>query len=146
MSDIKVEKALWSQTVSDIGAIRCYCKHRKFAIDCTVESGEHPRLKIKRTNRKKTGEPEVEIVFLGEHHDETHTYYKKDPKYWTSFGFIAVTPAKAREIASVINEAGSPTLLDFKPRIISLADLKPTLSVQSSMRKHRHGRTRTRKS
>jgi hypothetical protein len=89
-----------------------------------VERGEAPALLIKRTKRQRTGELEVEIVFHGQHHDERHSYYTKDPKDWTTFGDIIVTPAKAREVAGVLNEAGSPTLLDFKPRIVSLGGLR----------------------
>jgi hypothetical protein len=145
MADIKVEKALWKRTVEGIGAIRCWCGHRKFEMNCTVERGDTPKLLIKRTNREKTGEPEVEVVFLGPHRDEDHTYYKKDPATWRTFGNIVVTPTKAREVGQVLSEAGSPTLLDFKPRIISLVDIARVARCENLKQVTGHGRGKRRR-
>jgi len=139
LSVLKVEKALWKRVVPAIGAIRCWCGHTKFEMNSTVERGEHPQLLIKRTKREKTGEPEVEIVFLGSHHDEHHTYYTKDPGRWTTFGNIVVTPEKAREVGAILTQAGSLTLLDFKSMVVSLGALKE-LS-QAGRRRRVHGRT-----
>ena len=128
MTDLKVEKPLWKRIVPAIGAIRCWCGHTKFEMNSTVERGEAPALLIKRTKREKTGEPEVEIVFLGSHHDEHHSYYKKDPAEWKTFGNIVVTPEKAQEVGDILTQAGSPTLLDFKPMVVSLETLTRMLS------------------
>jgi hypothetical protein len=110
-------------------------------MDSTVERGEHPELLIKRTKREKTGEPEVEIVFRGSHHDEHHTYYTKDPERWKTFGNIVVTPEKAREVGAILMQAGSLTLLDFKPMVVSLGALTKKLS-QAGRARRSHGRVR----
>ena len=139
MTALKVEKPLWKRIVPAIGAIRCWCGHTKFEMNSTVERGEHPELLIKRTKREKTGEPEVEIVFLGSHHDEHHSYYKKDPAEWKTFGNIVLTPEKAQEVGDILTQAGSLTLLDFKPMVVSLGKLTRTLS-QAGRRRRAHGR------
>lgn len=138
MTDLKVEKALWKRVVPAIGAIRCWCKHKEFEMDSTVERGERPALLIKRTKREKTGEPEVEIVFMGEHRDEPHSYYTKHPSLWKSFGNIVVTPEKAREVASVLAEAGSPTLLDFKSQVVNLSMVVSHMTRRSGRHIPRH--------
>jgi hypothetical protein len=156
LTDLKVEKAIRKEVVSGIGAIYCYCGHIRwqmadttpggeapmlgFQMASTVERGEAPQLKVKRTTRDKTGAPEVEIVFKGQHHHENLSYYQKDPAKWDTFGNIVMTPEKARELGNVLMRAGSLTLLDFKPMVVSLGELTRILSHAGKWRRA-HGRT-----
>jgi hypothetical protein len=155
LNDLKVEKAIREEVVSGVGAIYCYCGHIRFQMAdivpggeapapgfqmaSTVERGEAPKLKVKRTTRGKTGAPEVEIVFKGQHHHENLSYYRKDPAKWDTFGNMVMTPEKARELGNALIRAGSLTLLDFKPMVVSLGELTRTLSHAGRWRRA-HGR------
>jgi hypothetical protein len=86
----------------------------------------------------------VEIVFIGEHHDEDHSYYRKDPSKWVTFGGIYLTCETAVELGRALVDAGSPTLLDFKSQTISLRGLRSMMRVPASQQQERR-RTRGRR-
>jgi hypothetical protein len=103
---LKVEKA-WKRDFAYAEAIRVYLPELNKEIDQTVERGETPKLMFKQTIRKKTGKPEVEIVFLGsitERHIEELFYAKKPPKDWISWGLIVLTFEQVETIIKVLQE------------------------------------------
>jgi len=103
---IRVEKAL-KKRCSKVQAIRVYVSELMKEIDSTVERGEHPYLLIKRTVRQKTGEREVEMVFMGsaeERHIEPLNYYQSNPKDWKSWGDIIFTIEQARNLHRALGE------------------------------------------
>ena len=111
---LRVEKALKKETQT-VQAIRVYLPELMKEIDQTVESGEAPKLLIKRTLRRKTGKPEIEIVFLGsmrERHVEDLTYYQKHPKDWTTWGSIVLTLKQAKALSEVLRKMFGITTLD----------------------------------
>jgi len=121
-SGIKVEKAIRRELVN-VQAIRVYLPELGKEINQTVERGERPQLLIKLTKRQKTGEYEVEIVFLGneaERHIETLRYYKKNPKNWKTWGLIVLTPKQAMKLACILKKiAENTTLISYNGRKIT---------------------------
>ncbi|KPV64470.1 MAG: hypothetical protein AOA66_0161 [Candidatus Bathyarchaeota archaeon BA2] len=91
---LRVERAS-KKEFANVEAIRVYLPELMKEVNQTIESGESPKLLIKRTERQKTGEPEIEIVFLGstkDRHVEDLEYFEKHPLEWTTWGEIVLTP------------------------------------------------------
>lgn len=111
---LRVEKAV-KKDIQRVKAIRVYLPELMKEIDQTVERGETPELLIKRTLRQKTGKPEIELVFLGsmrERHVEDLNYYKKNPKDWTTWGLIVLTPEQAKAFIKALQRMVGITTLD----------------------------------
>ena len=102
MTNLKVEKAIAKEYMSNIEAIRIFPGRAAFEIDSTSEHGHRPGLLIKRIRRERTGKSEIEILMMGDYHVESLTYYKKDPETWPSFGDIILTLSQAHELAEKI--------------------------------------------
>jgi len=103
---IKVEKSIERDFV-DVQALRVYLPELKKEIDQTIERGEKPCLKVKLTQREKTGEPEVELVFMGtmkNRHVEELSYWRKDPMSWTTWGLLVLTLKQARKLSAVLEK------------------------------------------
>ena len=104
---MRIEKPRAKKFFGKISAIRVYLPELMKEIDQTVERGERPRLLIKRTLRTKTGEPEVEVVFLGgarERHVEALHYYEKRPAEWKTWGELVFPLEGAKEFARCLLE------------------------------------------
>jgi len=104
--EIKVEKAVKEDFV-DVQALRVYLPELKKEVDQTIERGEKPCLKVKLTEREKTGEPEVELVFMGtmkDRHVEELSYWRKDPMSWTTWGLLVLTLKQARKLSAVLEK------------------------------------------
>jgi len=111
---IKVEKPIQRDFV-EVEALRVYLPELKKEIDQTVERGERPRLLVKLTRRQKTGEPEIELVFLGgvkNRHIEELTYYKTDPMSWPSWGIIVLKLIQGRKLSAVLQKMSKKQTVD----------------------------------
>lgn len=111
---LRVEKPL-KKELANVEAIRIYLPELMKEIDQTVEKGENPKLLIKRTRRQKTGKREIEVVFMGstkERHVEDLSYFEKNPKNWTTWGLIALTPEQAKALIKALQEMVGIVTLD----------------------------------
>jgi len=102
---IKVEKPIRKE-ILNVEAIRVYIPELMKEVDSTVESGEHPKLLVKSIIRRKTGNKEVEIVFLGkkeERHIEDLFYYNSDPNTWKTWGIIVLTIQQAKGLKEFLS-------------------------------------------
>ena len=99
---MKVEEPI-SRKVFDVEAIRIYLPELMKEVNSTTERDERPQLFLKTTKREKTGENELEIVFLGkpkDRHIEKLNYYKKKPEDWTTWGNIVLNPKQVKALTS----------------------------------------------
>ena len=111
---LKLEKAQ-KRDFAKVEAIRVYLPELMKEINQTIESGETPRLLIKRTLRQKTGKPEIEVVFMGsmrDRHVEDLNYYQKHPKEWTTWGELVLTLEQAKTIIEILQEMVGIRTLD----------------------------------
>lgn len=103
---LRVERAI-KKRYANVEAIRVYLPELKKNVNQTVESGEIPKLLIKRTKRQKTGMPEIEIVFVGsmrDRHVEDLKYYEKHPETWTTWGELVLTPKQTELFIRALEE------------------------------------------
>ena len=113
MTDLKVEPAI-AKDYQKVQAIRVYPGKLMKEIDSTIESGETPRLIVKKEFSKSRKVEEVSFVFLGPYHIEDLNYFQTDPATWSTFGEIYMTPPQALQLAEKIKRivkapAGEPT-------------------------------------
>jgi len=94
---VKVEEPIEREFVP-VEAIRLWSKELDHHIDSTRERGEDPKLLVKATRRRKTMQPEVEAVFLGDRHLERRSYSQKPPRSWLTFGGIIMSPEQAKQL------------------------------------------------
>jgi hypothetical protein len=113
LTDLKVEPAI-ARDHQKVQAIRVYPGKLMKEIDSTIESGETPRLIVKKEFSKSRKVEEVSLVFLGPYHIEDLNYFQTDPATWSTFGEIYMTPPQALQLAEKIKRivkapAGEPT-------------------------------------
>lgn len=97
---LKVEPAIEQEDL-DVEAVRIYLSEFMKEVDMTTERGEHPRIRIKKIRRKKTGKIEFEFVFLGsekDRHVEDLSYFSRHPSKWTSYEGVYFTPKQAKAL------------------------------------------------
>jgi len=101
LSPLKVEPAI-AKDHQKVQAIRVYPGKLMKEIDSTIESGETPRLIVKKEFSKSRKVEEVSLVFLGPYHIEDLNYFQTDPATWPTFGEIYMTLVQAADLADKI--------------------------------------------